>query len=82
MQKIRLKVLAFNASPLLTIQFTKVFSLISCLQVEALQAQMEEQIRLAKEQVESLLDDRKIKSEEALAQRLRNQKQIATLTDK
>lgn len=58
------------------------FCLISCLQVEALQAQMEEQTRLAKEQVESLLDDRKIKSEEALAQRLRNQKQIATLTDK
>lgn len=43
---------------------------------------MEEQTRLAKEQVESLLDDRKIKSEEALAHRLRNQKQIATLTDK
>lgn len=74
--------LAFNASHLLTIQSTKVLSLISCLQVEALQAQMEEQTRLAKEQVESLLDDRKIKSEEALAQRLRNQKQIATLTDK
>lgn len=82
MRKIRFKVLAFNASPLLTIQSTKVLSLIWCLQVEALQAQMEEQTRLAKEQVESLLDDRKIKSEEALAQQLRNQKQIATLTDK
>lgn len=59
-----------------------VLCLMSCLKVEALQAQMEEQTRLAKEQVESLLDDRKIKSEEALAQRLRNQKQIANLTDK
>lgn len=74
--------LAFNASPLLTVQSNMVLSLISCPQVEALQAQMEEQTRLAKEQVESLLDDRKIKSEEALAQRLRNQKQITTLTDK
>lgn len=58
----------------------KVLSLHS--QVEALQAQLQEQTRLAKEQVESLLDDRNIKSEEAQAQRLHDQKQIASLNDK
>ncbi|XP_075894154.1 coiled-coil domain-containing protein 77 [Nelusetta ayraudi] len=52
------------------------------LQVEALQAQLQEQTRLAKEQVESLLDDRNIKSEEAQAQRLHDQKRMASLTDK
>lgn len=53
-----------------------------CVQVEALQAQLQEQTRLAKEQVESLLDDRNIKSQEAQAQRLHDQKQMASLTDK
>ncbi|KAF7224801.1 coiled-coil domain-containing protein 77 [Nothobranchius furzeri] len=52
------------------------------LQVEALQAQMEEQTRLAKEQVEALLEDRKIKTEEAQAQRQRDQERIAALNDK
>ncbi|XP_030588071.1 coiled-coil domain-containing protein 77 [Archocentrus centrarchus] len=52
------------------------------LQVEALQAQMEEQTRLAKEQVEALLEDRRIKTEEAQAQRQRDQDRIAALTDK
>lgn len=55
---------------------------ISCFQVEALQAQMEEQTRLAKEQMESLLEDRRIKTEEAQAQRDRDQDQITALTDK
>lgn len=54
----------------------------SCFQVEALQAQMEEQTRLAKEQVESLLEDRRIKAEEAQAQRHREQERITALTDK
>lgn len=54
----------------------------SCFQVEALQAQMEEQTRLAKEQVESLMEDRRIQTEEALAQRQRDQERIAALTDK
>lgn len=54
----------------------------TCLQVEALQAQMEEQTRLAKEQVDALLEDRKIKTEEAEAQRQRDQDRIAALTDK
>uniref|UniRef100_A0A3Q2T6F7 Coiled-coil domain containing 77 n=1 Tax=Fundulus heteroclitus TaxID=8078 RepID=A0A3Q2T6F7_FUNHE len=52
------------------------------LQVEALQAQMEEQTRLAKEQVEALLEDRRIKTEEAQAQRQRDQERIAALTEK
>uniref|UniRef100_A0A3Q3XFM6 Uncharacterized protein n=1 Tax=Mola mola TaxID=94237 RepID=A0A3Q3XFM6_MOLML len=52
------------------------------LQVEALQAQMEEQTRLAKEQVEALLEDRRIKTQEAQAQRTRDQERISTLTDK
>lgn len=51
-------------------------------QVEALQAQMEEQTRLAKEQVESLLEDRRIKTEEAQAQQKRDQERITALTDK
>ncbi|XP_068579315.1 coiled-coil domain-containing protein 77 isoform X1 [Cebidichthys violaceus] len=52
------------------------------LQVEALQAQMEEQTRLAKEQVESLLEDRQIQTEEAQAQRQRDQERITATTDK
>lgn len=52
------------------------------LQVEALQAQMEEQTRLAKEQVEALMEDRRIKTEEAQAQRQRDQERIAALTEK
>uniref|UniRef100_A0A1A8PAJ9 Coiled-coil domain containing 77 n=1 Tax=Nothobranchius pienaari TaxID=704102 RepID=A0A1A8PAJ9_9TELE len=43
---------------------------------------MEEQTRLAKEQVEALLEDRKIKTEEAQAQRQRDQERIAALNDK
>nr|XP_015208799.1 PREDICTED: coiled-coil domain-containing protein 77 [Lepisosteus oculatus] len=51
------------------------------LQVEALQAQMEEQTRLAKEQVESLLEDRRIRVEEAQLQHQRDQDRISALTD-
>lgn len=43
---------------------------------------MEEQTRLAKEQVESLLEDRRIQAEEAEAQRQRDQERIPALTDK
>lgn len=43
---------------------------------------MEEQTRLAKEQVESLLEDRRIKTEEAQAQWQRDQERITALTDK
>ncbi|CAL8296578.1 unnamed protein product [Boreogadus saida] len=52
------------------------------LQVEALQAQMEEQARLAKEQVESLLEDRRIQVDEGQVQRRRDEQRIADLTDK
>ncbi|XP_061628818.1 coiled-coil domain-containing protein 77 isoform X2 [Phyllopteryx taeniolatus] len=52
------------------------------LQVEALQAQMEEQTRLAREQVESLQEDRQIKKEEAQADRQRFQCHISALTEK
>ncbi|XP_030628659.1 coiled-coil domain-containing protein 77 [Chanos chanos] len=52
------------------------------LQVEALQAQMEEQTRLAKEQVESLLEDRRIYLEEGQNQHQRDQEKITALTDK
>ncbi|XP_034032810.1 coiled-coil domain-containing protein 77 [Thalassophryne amazonica] len=52
------------------------------LQVEALQAQMEEQTRLSKEQIESLLEDKKIKTEEAQAQHQRDHERFTALTDK
>lgn len=50
--------------------------------MDALQAQMEEQTRLAKEQMETLMEDRRIKTEETRAQRNRDQEQIRALTDK
>ncbi|XP_049578868.1 coiled-coil domain-containing protein 77 [Syngnathus scovelli] len=52
------------------------------LQVEALHAQMEEQTRLAREQVDSLQEDRKMKIQEALAERQRFESHIKTLTEK
>ncbi|KAM6321688.1 coiled-coil domain-containing protein 77 [Aegotheles albertisi] len=52
------------------------------LQVEALQAQLEEQTRLSKEQVEALLEDRRIHKEEAQVQHQRDQDKIKTITDK
>ncbi|XP_014792684.1 PREDICTED: coiled-coil domain-containing protein 77 [Calidris pugnax] len=52
------------------------------LQVEALQAQIEEQTRLSKEQVEALLEDRRIHMEEAQVQHQRDQAKIKTITDK
>ncbi|XP_043083812.1 coiled-coil domain-containing protein 77 isoform X2 [Puntigrus tetrazona] len=52
------------------------------LQVEALQAQLEEQTRLAKEQVEALLEDRRIHQEERQVQHQRDQDRITAFTDK
>ncbi|XP_072528032.1 coiled-coil domain-containing protein 77 isoform X2 [Salminus brasiliensis] len=52
------------------------------LQVEALQAQLEEQTRLSKEQVESLLEDRRIHTEERQVQHQRDQERITALTEK
>ncbi|NXC61364.1 CCD77 protein, partial [Aleadryas rufinucha] len=52
------------------------------LQVKALQAQIEEQTRLAKEQVEALLEDRRIQMEEAEVRHRRDQEKIKALTEK
>ncbi|XP_054023589.1 coiled-coil domain-containing protein 77 [Dryobates pubescens] len=52
------------------------------LQVEALQAQLEEQTRLSKEQVKALLEDRRIHMEEAQVQHQRDKDKIKTVTDK
>ncbi|KAG1957611.1 coiled-coil domain-containing protein 77 isoform X2 [Pimephales promelas] len=52
------------------------------LQVEALQAQMEEQTRLAKEQVEALLEDRRIHLEERQVQHQRDQERITAQAEK
>ncbi|XP_054844890.1 coiled-coil domain-containing protein 77 [Eublepharis macularius] len=52
------------------------------LQVEALQAQLEEQARLSKEQLEALLEDRRIRIEEAQVQHQRDQDKIKDLTEK
>lgn len=50
--------------------------------MEALQAQLEEQTRLAKEQVESLLEDRRIHMEEGQVQHQRDRERITALTEK
>ncbi|XP_068859801.1 coiled-coil domain-containing protein 77 isoform X3 [Aphelocoma coerulescens] len=52
------------------------------LQVKALQAQIEEQTQLAKEQVEALLEDRRIQMEEAEVRHRRDQEKIKTVTEK
>ena len=51
------------------------------LQIESLQAQLEEQTRLSKEQVDSLLEDRRVRVEEQNAQRQRDSDKITTLTE-
>ncbi|XP_007935239.2 coiled-coil domain-containing protein 77 [Orycteropus afer afer] len=50
------------------------------LQVEALQAQLEEQTKLSREQVEGLMEDRRICIEEIQVQHQRNQEKIKELT--
>ncbi|KAM9672820.1 coiled-coil domain-containing protein 77 isoform 2-T5 [Trichechus inunguis] len=50
------------------------------LQVEALQAQLEEQTKLSREQVEGLMEDRRIRIEEIQVQHQRNQEKIKELT--
>uniref|UniRef100_A0A8C3B6Q5 Coiled-coil domain containing 77 n=1 Tax=Cyclopterus lumpus TaxID=8103 RepID=A0A8C3B6Q5_CYCLU len=74
--------LASRISTVLVMSVPNYYLCGSCFQVEALQAQMEEQTRLAKEQVESLLEDRRIQTEEALAQRQRDQERFTAMTDK
>ena len=51
------------------------------LQVESLQAQIEEQAKLAKEQEETLLEDRRVRMEEQGAQRQRDGDKIKALTE-
>ncbi|XP_044272975.1 coiled-coil domain-containing protein 77 isoform X2 [Varanus komodoensis] len=55
---------------------------ILLLQVEALQAQLEEQTKLSKEQTEALLEDRRIRIEEVQVQHQRDQEKIKDLTEK
>ncbi len=57
-------------------------AVVTRVQVEALQAQLEEQTRLAKDQVEALLEDRRIHQEERQVQHQRDQDRITALTDK
>lgn len=52
------------------------------LQVEALQAQLQEQTRLAKEQMDALIEDRRVKEEEMETRRQRDEAKIHTLTEK
>lgn len=50
--------------------------------MKALQAQIEEQTRLAKEQVEALLEDRRLQMEEAEVRHQRDQERIKAITEK
>ncbi|XP_059161449.1 coiled-coil domain-containing protein 77-like isoform X2 [Physella acuta] len=52
------------------------------LQVESLQAQLGEQTKLAKEQLEALMEDRRVKDEEYETRRQRDEEKIKTLTEK
>uniref|UniRef100_F6UDC7 Coiled-coil domain containing 77 n=1 Tax=Ornithorhynchus anatinus TaxID=9258 RepID=F6UDC7_ORNAN len=52
------------------------------LQVEALQAQLEEQTKLCKDRIEGFLEDRRIRLEEAQVQHQRDQDKIKALADK
>lgn len=52
------------------------------LQVESLQAQIQDQARLAKEQVNALIEDRRVKEEELETRRQRDEAKIHTLTEK
>ncbi|CAN8212744.1 unnamed protein product [Coccothraustes coccothraustes] len=52
------------------------------LQVKALQAQIEEQTRLTKEQVDALLEDRRIQMEEAEVRHQKDQDKIKAITEK
>ncbi|XP_070612564.1 coiled-coil domain-containing protein 77 isoform X2 [Erythrolamprus reginae] len=52
------------------------------LQVEALQAQLEEQTKLSKEQIEALLEDRRIRIEEVQVQHQRDEEKIKDIIEK
>ena len=52
------------------------------LQVEALQAQLQEQTKLSKEQVHALMEDRRVKEEEFETRCQRDEDKIKTLSEK
>uniref|UniRef100_A0A670YAY6 Coiled-coil domain containing 77 n=1 Tax=Pseudonaja textilis TaxID=8673 RepID=A0A670YAY6_PSETE len=52
------------------------------LQLESFQAQLQEQTRLSKEQTEALLEDRRIRIEEAQVQHQRDEEKIKEITEK
>jgi len=52
------------------------------LQIEALQAQLEEQTKLAKDQIESLLEDRRVRIEEYDVQRKRDEERLKQAQEK
>ena len=52
------------------------------LQIESLQAQLEEQTKLSKEQIGALLEDRKVAQEEQQMQRERDTAKVKELTEK
>ena len=52
------------------------------LQVEALRAQLEEQTRVAREQLDALLHDRQVSADETQARQQRDLGKIQTLTEK
>ena len=52
------------------------------MQIEALQAQLEEQTKLAKEQIESLLEDRRVRIEEYDVQRKRDEERLKQAQEK
>ena len=52
------------------------------LQIESMQAQLEEQTKLSKEEIEGLLEDRRVRAEEHNASTERDQDKIKSLTEK
>jgi ElaB/YqjD/DUF883 family membrane-anchored ribosome-binding protein len=52
------------------------------LQVESLQAQLQEQSKLAREQMEAMLEDRRVRMEEEETRRTRDADKVQLLTDK
>ena len=52
------------------------------LQIESLQAQLEEQTKLSREEIEGLLEDRRVRSDEHSASTERDQDKIKSLTEK
>ena len=50
--------------------------------MEALQAQLQEQSKLAKEQMEAMLEDRRVRMEEVETRRQRDADKVQLLTDK